>query len=227
MTASVVPQVVVSLKSPGFVPVSEIARELSEAVPVFVTVIAWAGELLPRIVLAKVSDEVESVTLGAGAAAALPVRATVCGDPVTLSAMLTDAVRVPAAVGLNVTVMAQLAPTARVAAHVVVSLKSAELAPVIEIAIDVIATAPVFLTVMACVALLLPTVVLAKVSDAGVIVTGATAVPESATDCGEPVALSATLTVAVRLPVAVGLKVTEIVQLAAAASEAPQVVVSL
>jgi len=48
-------------------------------------------------------------------------------------------------------------------------------------------------------------------------------VPLSGTCCGLPEALSVTLTAALRVPVAVGLKVTLIVQLAAAASELPQV----
>jgi len=43
--------------------------------------------------------------------------------------------------------------------------------------------------------------------------------------CGLPVALSVMLTEAVRAPVAEGVKVTFIVQLAPAASELPQVVV--
>ena len=50
-------------------------------------------------------------------------------------------------------------------------------------------------------------------------------VPESDTDCGEPVALSAMLNVAVRDDLAVGLKVTEKVQFAPADKVAPQVVV--
>ena len=48
-------------------------------------------------------------------------------------------------------------------------------------------------------------------------------VPVSATDCGEPDALSAMLRVALFAPVETGLKVTESVQLAPAASVDPQV----
>jgi hypothetical protein len=47
-------------------------------------------------------------------------------------------------------------------------------------------------------------------------------VPERLTDCGLPVALSATETNAERGPAAVGLKVTLIVQVELAASELPQ-----
>ena len=50
-------------------------------------------------------------------------------------------------------------------------------------------------------------------------------VPLRAMDCGEPAALSAMETVPVRFPVAVGEKVTEIVQLPAGATLVPQVLV--
>jgi len=50
-------------------------------------------------------------------------------------------------------------------------------------------------------------------------------VPDSVTFCGLPAALSLTLSAAVRVPVAVGLNVILIVQLAPAASELPQVCV--
>src|SRR5437879_4558254 len=52
-------------------------------------------------------------------------------------------------------------------------------------------------------------------------------VPVSATVCGLPVALSSAETAPVREPAAVGVKVTEIVQVPAAATEAPQVLVWL
>ena len=81
-------------------------------------------------------------------------------------------------------------------------------------------------TVWAAVAV--PTVVEAKVSDVGLseafAAAGASApVPVSGTDWGEPTALSAMLTVAVRVPVAVGLKVTVMVQEALTAMLEPQV----
>jgi len=40
----------------------------------------------------------------------VPVRLTVCGLPVALSVMVTEAVRLPGAVGVNVTLMVQLLP---------------------------------------------------------------------------------------------------------------------
>ena len=40
----------------------------------------------------------------------MPVRLTVCGLPVALSVMVTEAVRLPGAVGVKVTLMVQLPP---------------------------------------------------------------------------------------------------------------------
>ena len=60
----------------------------------------------------------------------VPVRLTVCGLPAALSKMLTDAVRVPAAVGAKVMLIVQLPPTATELPQVVVSGKSPGLAPV-------------------------------------------------------------------------------------------------
>ena len=55
--------------------------------------------------------------------------------------------------------------------------------------------------------------------------TVAVPVPDRLTACGLPLALSVMLTEAVRLPLAEGLNVTLIVQLALAATELPQVLV--
>ena len=85
---------------------------------------------------------------------------------------------------------------------------------------------PVFLSVMAWVALEVPLLVLGKVSEVGVRVTaGLAPVPVNDTVCGEGLALSATLTEAVNVPVVVGLKVTVMVQLALADTLVPQLFV--
>jgi hypothetical protein len=56
--------------------------------------------------MGKLSDATESWTAGCGATPT-PVSATVCGEPVALSARLNEAVSVPAVEGLKVTVMVQ------------------------------------------------------------------------------------------------------------------------
>jgi hypothetical protein len=74
--------------------------------------------------------------------------------------------------------------------------------------------------------LAVPTTWLAKVRLVGEMLTaGAVPVPERLTLCGLPVALSARVRDAVRVPLAAGVKVTLIVQLAPAATEPPQLLV--
>ena len=92
------------------------------ALPLLVNVMLCAALVVPTNCDEKVKLVGARVTAGAGAVAPVPVRLTVCGLPLALSAMETAAVRVPAAVGLKVTLMMQLAVAARVAPQVVVSL---------------------------------------------------------------------------------------------------------
>jgi hypothetical protein len=54
----------------------------------------------------------------------VPLSATVCGLPAALSSIFTDAVRLPAAEGLKVTLAVQLAPGASELPHVLVTTKS-------------------------------------------------------------------------------------------------------
>jgi hypothetical protein len=85
---------------------------------------------------------------------------------------------------------------------------------------------PVLVKVTAWAALVVPTCWLVKVRLVGVRFTaGATPVPVKLAVCGLPLALSETVMAPVRVPTVVGVKVTLIVQLAAAASEVPQLFV--
>jgi len=231
--ARVVPQGVVSLNELALVPFRVIPPVVmvKVEVPEFLSVTTWAALVEPTVVLANVKVAGVSVAVG-GAAAPVPVNVTFCGEPAALSAMLRVPVSVPVAVGLKLTEMVQVAAAARVVPHVVVSLNELALAPlrVIPPVVTVKADVPVFFSVTTWAALVEPTVVLAKVSVAGVRVAvgGAAApVPVKGTFCGEPVALSATFRVAVNVPVAFGLKVTEIVQELPAANVDVQVVEAL
>ena len=80
---------------------------------------------------------------------------------------------------------------------------------------------PTLVNVTALAALVVPTVTEPKFK---LVDESFAVVPEplSGTDCGLPEALSVTLTAALRVPLAVGLKVTLIVQLVPATSEPPQ-----
>lgn len=138
-----------------------------------------------------------------------PDRATDWGLPVALSDMLTAPFRTPEAVGAKVTLNVQLAPTATLLPQLLVSAKS----PVTETLVIVSAAAPVLLKVIDFAELVVPTVVLAKFNNEGFNVTDGEAVvvvplPVRVILWGLPEAVSVTLTSPVRVPAAVGVKVT-------------------
>ncbi len=69
------------------------------------------------------------VRSGSGAACPVPLKPTVCGEPVALSVIVIDAVRAPVAVGLNVTLIEQVPLTASDAPQLFVSAKSPAFVP--------------------------------------------------------------------------------------------------
>ena len=83
---------------------------------------------------------------------------------------------------------------------------------------------PTFESVMTCAGLVVPTVWLPKFTLPGDKLT-MVPVPVKLTVCGLPVALSVIVRVALTVPLATGVKETEIVQLAPAATLDPQVLV--
>jgi hypothetical protein len=155
------------------------------------------------------------------------VSVTVCGEPLALSATLTEALSPPAEAGVKVTVIVQLAPAASEVPQVLPSLKLLALAPVMEMPVMVSGAVPGFDRVVDCVVAEVPTSVLGNVSVLEVnVACGAVPVPVRAAVCGEPVALSTTDIEALRLPAEAGVNVTVMVQLAPAASEVPQLLLS-
>jgi len=154
----------------------------------------------------------------------VPLSVTVWGDPEALSAMLMlSAVVAPAVVGVNVTFIVQLDPGLRLVTPVQVPVGESANGPAgSEMAMFDSTAVPVFESVMVWMGLVLPSWVV-KLSVEGASSTSGTAaavpLPNRLTLCGDPIALSATLRVTVgTLPVAVGVKVTAMVQLALAAS---------
>jgi hypothetical protein len=154
------------------------------------------------------------------AAVPVPVSGTVWGLPAALSVTEMLAVRLPLALGLKLTENVQLPPAASVlglVGHVFVWPKSAAFVPPSPIAVIVSAALPEFVRVTVWAAPLVPTTrdpkprLVGENDTAGAAVTP---VPVSVSRCGLPVALSVTATLAVRVPLAVGLNVTEIVQVA-------------
>ena len=144
---------------------------VSAAVPEFFTVTTCAAVVDPTVVEAKVRLVGVKVTAEA-AAAPVPVRATVCGEPVALSAIESEAVNAPAAAGLNSTETVQLAPTASEVVQVFAEMrKEVAFVPVRVSDVSVSAAVPEFFTVTTCAAVVDPTVVEAKVRLVGVSVT--------------------------------------------------------
>ena len=127
-----------------------------------------AAVVEPTVVDAKVSAVGESETVKVDAAAPVPLRATICGVPVALSATDRFAASAPAAAGLNSTETVQLAAAANVVPQVVADFRNdVALVPVMVSEVSETVPVPVFLMVTTCAAVVEPTVVDAKVSVVG------------------------------------------------------------
>ena len=134
-----------------------------------VRVEVWAVLPEPIFVLLKVN--VVGETAAVGTATPVPVNDPFCVDPETLlalSVIVTEAPRVPDAVGVKLTVITQLAAGANVAPQVLVCAKSPSFTPVSPMLLISSVSVPVSLSVMVCVALVAPMFVLLNVSDDGV-----------------------------------------------------------
>ena len=125
----------------------------------------------------------------------------------------------PVCVGVNTTLIVHVVLAARLVEHVFVeTLKS----PVVEMLMPVSATDCRLSNVKTFAALDVPTAVFGKVALTGVSLTCAPPTPESATVCGLFPALSDRVKVPVRVPSAVGVNATMILQFFPAASVLPQ-----
>jgi len=80
---------------------------LKLVVPTLVSITVFAALVVPMATVPILRLVGESF-----AVVPIPLRVTFCGLPAALSVTLSAAVRVPDAVGLNVTLMLQLAPAA-------------------------------------------------------------------------------------------------------------------
>jgi hypothetical protein len=166
------------------------------------------------------------LTVRSGAAVVpVPVNVTLCGLPVALSVMRSDALREPVAVGLNVTLIVQVAPAATLPSQLFVCAKSDVFVPANAMLLIVSAEFPVLVSVTALAALVVFTIWFPNASDVGdrLTVGAAVPVPDKLTVWGLPAALSTIVTVPVRVPATVGENVTLIVQLPPGATLAPQV----
>jgi hypothetical protein len=92
------------------------------AVPELVRVTLWAALAVPTSWLEKL--RLDGDTVNAGAGRPVPANAIVWGLLAAPSVTVTVPYRLPTAVGLNVTLIVQLAPAPRLAPQVLLSAKS-------------------------------------------------------------------------------------------------------
>lgn len=142
---NVVPQLFVSTKSPAFLPVIPTFVMLRLVLPLLVIVTGSGPSVVPTFWLPKFRVVLERLTT-----VPVPVSETVCGLPAALSVIETEAVRMPFAVGLKVTLMLQLAPAATLVPQVFVCEKSVELVPVTPMLVIVRVALPVLVRVTFC-----------------------------------------------------------------------------
>ncbi len=137
-------QLLVWAKSPLLVPVIATPLMVKGAVPELVSVTVCGALVVPTDTLPKFRLVVDRLTRGA---VPVPVRLTVWGLPLALSLIDRVALRVPAAVGVKVTLMAQFAPAATLDPQVFVCEKSPGLVPPIAMLLIANAPVPVFASV--------------------------------------------------------------------------------
>jgi len=218
--ASVAGQVVLEIaKSDAFTPVRVGAPvKFRFALPVLVSTTDWALLVVFTGWLPKSRLAGEGLTTGI---TAVPVRVTDCVP--TLSVMVREPLEVPCAVGTNVTVNVQEAPTARYAGVVGQVLVWAK-GELMEMPSIWSAALPLLVSVTVC-----PEPVAPWVPKLRTLVERLTSgvSPVKPTVCGVPGALSAMLSAASCVPVALGVKVMLMAQLAPAPSEAGQVLVEI
>lgn len=225
--ASDVPQLLVSPKLLAFAPVTEMPVIVSGAVPGFDNVMGNGVADVVTVVVGKASGLGLSTACGTRGAVPVPVIAADCGEPVALSVTEIEPERLAAEPGVKVAVIVQLAPAASEVPQLLLSPKLLAFVPVTEMPVIVSGAVPGFDSVMGNGVAAVLTVVAGKASGLGLSTAcGAVPVPVIAADCGEPVALSATEIAALRLPAEPGVNVTEMEQLAPAASDVPQLFVS-
>ena len=121
-----------------------------------VSVADCAEPEVPTSCVAKVRLLGEGVAFGPETSP-VPLKPIGCGLPAALSVMVTEAVRGPLWAGLKVTVMVQLAPSARPVPQVLVWLKSVAFVPVTAMLLMVKARPLGLETVTVFAALVVPT----------------------------------------------------------------------
>ena len=133
----------------ALVPVTAKLAMLKAVLPVLVRVMGCAALVVPTGRLPKARLVGERLTT-AVVLVPVPERLTVWGLPLALSAMLSAAVRVPPAAGVNHTAIVQLAPAATELPQVSTSAKSLALVPEVARLVILKVAVPVLVRVTVC-----------------------------------------------------------------------------
>ena len=136
----------------------EIAEIVALALPVLL-ITTVCVLVVPAVMPPKESDEALACSVAVGAAFPVPLRLTVCDPPEALSVTVIVPVRLPVAVGEKATLIVQVAAAARLAGQLLLSEKL----PLAAMPLIVSAVVPLFVSVIAWVELVVPTVWPAKV----------------------------------------------------------------
>jgi hypothetical protein len=146
-----VPQVLVWEKSP----LAVMPEMVSEALPALVRVTVCAVLLVPDIWAGKVSEEDDKLTT---APIPFPLKLTVCGLPLALSVKFSEALRIPMADGVNVTLTEHVPLGVTVAPEQVSALvaKFVKFAPLMATVEMVRLAVPLLVTVTGSAALAVP-----------------------------------------------------------------------
>jgi hypothetical protein len=217
--ARLVPQVWLRVKSLLLAPVRLMPVMLRAPLPLLVKVTTLAALVVPTARAAKLRLAGDKDT-----AVPVPLKLTVCGLVGSESLRRRLAVRAPAPFGLKLTLRVQLAPPARLVPQVLVWAKSLLLAPTRLMPVMLRAVLPLLVKVTTLAGLVVP---MTRVGKLRLLADKETAVPVplKLTLCGLLVALSVRVREPVRVPAAVGLKVTVMLQLAPPARLVPQLLV--
>src|SRR5581483_8587129 len=190
------------------------------AEPLFVSAKLWAALVVPTRTVPKSSEPFEKETSGA---TPVPDKFTVCGLPAALSISVRPPEFVPVLVGVKVTLIVQVAPTASEFPQLLVCAK----APVAVMLVIVRGAVPLLPKVRICGALVVLSIWLGKLKvppPLENVITGVTPLPiRPAFSAGIPPC--ATVRKPLRVPVTVGVNATFATQLAPTASDAGQLFV--
>ena len=143
-------------KSPGLVPAMENPVNVTVDAPALCTVIDLAALVVPTATVPKFSEVGEREI-----AVPTPLRATVWVAGLASSVKVKLPVRVPMAVGVNVTLTVQLAPTATVLPQVLALMAKSPLMPIL---LMLSVAVPVFVSFTTFAGLVVPNTLLANVS---------------------------------------------------------------